>query len=126
MCRNVEANIPKMFILQALRWFLLILPTIVLFFQANGLSLTEVFVLQSFFSVSIVILEVPTGYFADVFGRKLSLVAGNGLAFLGLLVYCFAHEFWGFLAAELVLGLGASFTSGSDSALLYDSLLELR
>ena len=125
MRNSVAANIPKLFILQALRWFMLILPTMVLFFQENGLNLKEVFLLQAIFSVSIVVLEVPTGYFADVFGRKLSLVIGTAFSFLGLLIYCFAHEFWGFLAAEITLGLGAAFVSGSDSALLYDSLLEL-
>ena len=126
MSRNISANIPKMFVLQSLHWFLLILPTIVLFFQENGLSLTDIFMLQSVFSVSIVVLEIPTGYFADVFGRKSSLVAGFFLGFMGLLTYCFSHGFWGFLAAELTMGLGASFSSGTDQAMLYDSLLELK
>ncbi len=43
---------------------------------------------------------------------------------IGLGWYTIADWFWGFLIAELVLGLGSSFISGTDSAMLYDILLD--
>ena len=111
--------------LVGLRWFLLIMPIIVLFFEENGLSLTDIMVLQAVFSIAVIVLEVPSGYYADVIGRRNSLVFGATLAFFGFVTYALAHGFWTFQAAELILGLGTSFISGTDSALLYDSLLEM-
>ncbi|MCK9206218.1 MAG: MFS transporter, partial [Salinivirgaceae bacterium] len=78
---------------------------------------------QGIYSVAIVALEIPSGYIADVFGRKKTLLIGSLLGFLGYLVYSFSFGFTGFLFAEIILGFGQSLISGADSALLYDSLL---
>lgn len=101
------------------------MPTIVLFYQQSGLSIRDIFILQSIYSISIIVMEIPTGYFADVLGRKLTVLISCILSFLGLLIYSFAHNFWSFVAAELTIGFGSSFLSGTDSALLYESLAEL-
>ena len=124
MERTLESNIWKLQAIKALRWFMLIMPIIVLFFQENGLSMCEVFILQSVFSIAIVVLEVPSGYLADIVGRKVSIVAGCILAFAGYVAYSFSYGFWGFLIAELFLGFSTSFISGADSAMIYDTLLE--
>ena len=124
MERTLESNIWKLQAIKALRWFMLIMPIIVLFFQENGLSMCEVFILQSVFSIAIVVFEVPSGYLADIVGRKISIVAGCILAFAGFAAYSLSYGFWGFLIAELFLGFGSSFISGADSAMIYDTLLE--
>jgi MFS family permease len=98
------------------------IPVIVPFFNQNGLNQTEIFLLQSAFAAAVLLLEVPSGWFADHFGRKKSLVLGSLLATVGMFMYSQAFGFWPMLAAEMVLGLGASFISGADSALAYDSL----
>ena len=102
---------------------MLYMPVIVLFYQENGLSLKDVFLLQGIYSVAVVLLEIPSGYFADVWGRKNTMVIGSILGTLGFVIYSFSYGFSGFLIAELTLGIAQSFISGSDSALLYDSLL---
>ena len=122
----MKSNIPKLYIIRAIRWFLLIMPVSVLFFQENGLTMREVFILQSIFSIVVVILEVPSGYFADVFGRKNAIIIGSFFAFLGFLTFSFSYGFWGFLLAESLLGFGSSFVSGADSAFLYDTLVDLK
>jgi MFS family permease len=101
---------------------MVIMPVIVPFFMENGLNQTEIFVLQSAFAAAILLLEMPSGWLADHFGRKYSLVLGGVLAALGMLMYANSYGFWPLFAAEMVLGLGASFVSGADSALAYDSL----
>ena len=105
---------------------MLIIPVLVIFFLENGLTMAEVLILQSLFSIAIVLFEIPSGYFSDIIGRKLSIIAGCILSFAGFTVYSFSYGFWGFLAGELILGLGASFISGADSALLYDSLAYIK
>jgi len=119
-----KQNLYKLYYLKIVSWFLLFMPVVVIFFQSHGLNLKEVFLLQSVYSLSIVFMEIPSGYLADVLGRKNSLVIGNIFGFIGFTIYVFTGDFWGFLMAEVVMGFGMSMISGADSALLYDSLLE--
>jgi len=78
--------------------------------------------LKSVYSIVIVILELPSGYVADVLGRKKTLVAGSFLAAIGFIIYSLSHSYIGFIIAEVALGAGHSFVSGADSAMLYDTL----
>lgn len=121
---KLNSNIWKLYLIKGLRSFMLAMPIIVLFFQENGLSMKQIFLLQSLFSAAVIILEVPTGYFSDIFGRKKSIIIGGILATTGFAIYSQSYSFWGFLLAEIILGFGVSFVSGSDSAMLYDTLLE--
>lgn len=121
---NIWSNIWKIFCIRAIRWFLLIMPIITVFYTAHGLSLHEIFLIQAIFSLSVVLFEIPSGYFADVIWRKKSIIIGLILWAAGMGVYCLASGFYWFLLAELTLGLGSSFLSGADVALLYDTLLD--
>lgn len=98
------------------------MPIVVLFYQENGLNLQNTLSLQAIYSVAIILLEVPSGYLADVWGRRNTLILGAFLGVIGFSVYSCSSNFYGFLTAQLILGTGQSFISGSDSALLYDTL----
>jgi len=102
------------------------IPIIVLFFAENGVNLKEAIILQSLFSVASIFFEVPTGDFADRYGRKLSIILGGGFSTLGFFLYSFSHGFYGFLMSEMILAIGMSFVSGADSALLLDTQKEFR
>jgi MFS family permease len=69
-------------------------------------------------------MEIPTGHFADQVSRKVSILIGGFVASIGFLVYSLSYSFWGFLLAEITLGIGFCFVSGADSAMLYDTLKE--
>ncbi len=84
----------------------------------------EIFIIQSVFAIGVVLFEVPTGYFSDVVGRKKTLLLGSIIGTLWLALYSFSSWFWSFLFAELILWLGSSFISGTDSAMLYETLLD--
>ncbi len=122
---RVSDNLWKIAVIRSIRSFMLIIPVIVLFFQENGLTLSQVFLLQSLFSIAVIAFEVPTGYLSDRFGRRTSIIIGCTLGVIGHGVYAIGTGFWGFLLAEILLGFGASFLSGTESALLYDSLREM-
>ena len=98
------------------------MPIVVLFYNENGLNQFQVFVLQAIYSVSIVVLEIPSGYFADVLGRRKTIIIGSIMGFMGFLTYSFSFGFYGFMLAEIILGIGQSMISGADSAILYDTL----
>lgn len=98
------------------------MPVVVLFYQDNGMNMQEIFTLKAIYSVAIVAMEVPSGWMADVWGRKKTLFFGSLLGASGFLLYSFSFGFWAFAVAEIVLGVGHAFVSGADSAMLYDSL----
>ncbi|MBN1597420.1 MAG: MFS transporter [Bacteroidales bacterium] len=100
------------------------MPVIYLFYKENNFSVTELFVLHAIYSLIIAVLEVPSGYVADVWGRKTALVTGTLLGSIGFFVYSQSYFFIGFVLAEVLLGIGQSLLSGADSALLYDTLLQ--
>lgn len=104
---------------------MVIMPVIVLFFQDQGLSLQQIMILQACYSLSLGITEIPSGYAADTLGRRKTLILGCILAFVGFSIFSISYDFWWFLIAQIFLGLGNSFISGADTALLYDSLLEV-
>jgi len=122
MEKSLRSNITKLYLIKVAKWFMLFMPIIVLFYQENGLEMQDVFLLQGVYSVAIVLLEIPSGYLADVLGRKQTLIIGSFLGFGGFVIYSFSYGFWGFLLAEMTMGIGQSLISGADSALLYDSL----
>ena len=119
---RAQANIYKLYIIKMAKWFMLTMPILMLYYKEHGFTDAEAFQLKACYSLSIVICEIPSGYFADVLGRKLTLVIGAILGTAGFLIYSTTAGFYPFLLAEITLGIGQSFISGADSALLYDSL----
>jgi MFS family permease len=124
MKRTSSSNIWKLYLIKISKWFMLFMPYVVPFYHSNGLDMHQIMVLQAIYSVSIIALEIPSGYFADVIGRRRTLIIGVIMGAIGMGLYSISYGFMGFLIAELVLGFGQSFISGADSALLYDSLLD--
>lgn len=122
---KISSNIWKLYVIKASKWMMLFMPIIVLFFQENDMSLFDIMLLQAIYSITIALLEIPSGYAADVLGRKNSMIIGTFFGLTGMVIYSFSFGFWGFLPAALCLGIGQSFMSGSDTALMYDSLLQL-
>ena len=120
----LEANLWKLSLLRGLAFAWFPIPTIILFYQSYGLSLEQALILKSGLSLSTLIFEIPSGYIADVWGRKPSLVAGGVIWTGSLIIYCLAHSFSLFLLAEILAGLAASLISGADTALAFDTLLQ--
>jgi MFS family permease len=85
------------------------------------LSLSEIFYLQAVYATTIVLLEAPSGYLADMFGRRLLLILGSAIHRVSYFLLNFAENFEALLLFELVLGVASSLLSGADLALLYNS-----
>jgi MFS family permease len=115
-------NIPRLYLIKISKWFSLVMPIIVLFYHNNDMGMHEIFLLKAIYSLAVVFMEIPSGWMADIWGRKKTLILGSILGSLGFLIYSFSYGFLAFAVAEIILGIGHSFVSGADSALLYDSL----
>ncbi len=98
------------------------LPVYVFYLQQRGLNLFEVNLLQIAALASQFIAEVPTGILGDKFGRKRSVVAGLVLLGISEASMLFATALWQFIALQVVLGFGFAFISGSQQALVIDSI----
>ena len=119
---GIRANVLRLNVIKFSKWFMLVMPMIVPFYKENGLTLSEIMLLKSVYSIVIVALELPSGYFADILGRRKTLVAGAFLGTAGFACYSFSHNYTAFIIAEIALGAGTSFISGADSAMLFDTL----
>lgn len=119
--KKLHRNIQIIYGLAFFYCFMVIVPVIVPFFMDKGLSLADIFYLQAVFATAIVVFEAPSGYFADVFGRKNALVIGSIIHGLGYLYLNFADDLASLIIFEIMIGIAASLLSGADLALLYDT-----
>ncbi len=123
--KQLHANLKWIGVFQAVRGFVIMNSIIVIYYQSLGLSMTEVMLTQSAFSITSVLFEIPSGYISDVWGRRRTLIIGASISTLAAALYCFAYSFWPIIIAECCYGVGLAFISGTDSAILFDTLLEL-
>jgi MFS family permease len=118
----LRGNVRKVMLLAGAWMFLLLMPVMVPFLQAHDLGMTQVFQLQTVFALAMVTCEVPSGYVSDMLGRKRCLVLASALYGAAFTWLALAEGFWGFVVFELIAALASSLRSGTDVALLYDSL----
>ena len=97
-----------------------------LFLLDAGLSNTEAFAANAFFTAGMMIFEVPTGVVADTWGRRASFLLGAATllvsTLLDLLMWQIEAPFWGWAIASVTIGLGFTFFSGAVEAWLVDAL----
>ncbi len=97
-----------------------------LFLLNAGLSNTEAFAANAFFTLGQVLFEVPTGVVADTRGRRFSFMLGAGTLLVSTLLYLVMWQIraplWGWAVSSALLGLGFTFFSGATEAWLVDAL----
>ncbi len=96
--------------------------TYTLFFLSNGLSQTQIGILFSFFMISLALLEIPTGAFADTIGHKSSIALGTFLLSLSFLILAIGTSFNIFILAMLFASAGLAFQSGAISSFIHEIL----
>ena len=91
-----------------------------------GLSITQAFLANAFFTAGMVLFEVPTGVVADTVGRRASYLLGSATLVVSTLLYLLLWQttapFAAWAAASALLGLGFTFFSGAIEAWLVDGL----
>lgn len=121
--RWVNRNILFYYITQFLYNLSFFIP-IYIAFQNQYLTLTQMGLLASGRYILMFIMELPTGVFADLWGRRISCAIGSFLDALGLfLIVLFPSGFW-IILGTLIRAVGESAISGANTALIYDTLKE--
>lgn len=126
MKRSLENNIRSIYLLGFFTGFLVVVPVFVPLLQGYGLSMSQVMQTQALFALTIALCEVPSGYIADIWGRRNAILVGSACNALGFFSLLWADSFVDFLIYEFILGVGFSLVSGADLALLYDTEVYLR
>jgi hypothetical protein len=124
--RSLQNNIRTIYLMGFFSSFLVVLPVFVPLLQGHGLSMSQVLQTQALFALTIALFEVPSGYFADLYGRRLAILIGAALNAVGFLSLLWADSFLDFVVYEIILGIGFSLISGTDLALLYDTQVYLQ
>lgn len=100
------------------------LPVLVLYYSEQiGLSFAQFMLCETLFVITMLVMEIPSGYISDIFKRKVSLLL-HGIFFSGsLLVLYFADSFADALLSQFLAGIAVSFLSGTITAFTYDTAL---
>ena len=89
----------------------------------RDLTLTQVGVMEMLFFGVRLCVEIPSGAFADRFGRRAAFMTGIGLEASGTLIFAVAGDFTLLTASYVMWAAGLAFRTGNDEAYLYDTLL---
>lgn len=101
-------------------------PILIVFLQAQSLDFSQIFWVFTLGSIFSLIIEIPTGIFADLFGKKKSIIISKFGIFLSYIVFGFATNFWFFVLAQILFELGNAFRSGTETAYTFDYIEQNR
>lgn len=93
-----------------------------LYMLYKGMNLFDVNITLAVYFGSILLLEIPTGIIADLYGRKTSMVLGFAFYALAGVMFLNAMQLATFLFAEVLSAIGATLLSGAMEAWMVDSL----
>ncbi len=115
-------NIRKYYLYKLFYDLMPIYPIYLLLFQSKNMSVNQISMLLVIWSATAVILELPTGLLADHWNRRNLLVVGGILKAVGYCCWIISNGFIFYALGFVLWGIGGALSSGSEEALLYDSL----
>jgi MFS family permease len=123
----IDRNVPLFIAFRILFNARFYYPVFMVMFLDFGITLEQFGILNAVWAAAIVLLEVPSGALADVFGRRRLVVAGAGLMVAEMAVLCLVPvpSAWvmpALVANRILSGVAEAFVSGADEALAFDSL----
>lgn len=94
----------------------------ILFLLDKGISYTEIGLLYAIREIFINIFEIPSGIVADAFGRKNALMSSFLAYIISFVIFYLATDFWWFMFAFILYGVGEAFRSGTHKGMIMDYL----
>ena len=128
MFRNLKLDATKVYLFiefTASAFFSMMFVTMSLYeATVAGLTPLQLVLVGTTVELSVFVFEIPTGVVADAFSRRLSIIIGYFLMGLGFLVEGLFPAFLPILLAQVIWGLGYTFTSGATQAWISDEIGE--
>ena len=95
----------------------------VLYLAYCGMNLMQIGLLEGIYHATSIVCEIPSGALADLVGRRKSMMLGRICVTISCIIMLFTRNFWWFAISFLLQALGNNFNSGSEEALVYDSMI---
>jgi MFS family permease len=118
----LEKNVNRLYLVHIFGSAQFHLVVYTLFLLSKGFSTQQFFLIESAFYLISLLLEIPTGVFSDRISRKWSLLIASLIGIPIIPIIVFSDSFIVVLLAMSIGGIGAALTSGTDTAILYDTL----
>ncbi len=96
-----------------------------IYWRSRGMTITQTVYTEFIYAAVILLLEIPSGVWADLWSRKRAVVFASFISLLEFILLIFAHNFWHFAFVVAMAGVGTALYSGALNALLYDTLVEI-
>lgn len=122
MWKSISERNSRLYILTQFFQALQFVIPIYIMFQTGFLSTSQIAFLAGWGYFVQLVLELPTGAFADLVGKKASMLWAFLATVIAYFIIPWAYGFWMFLLIETLGGLATALFSGAQEALLYDSL----
>lgn len=90
--------------------------TMNLFWSSIGLNQTDIGVTQMLFTIAVLLFDIPMGYIADRFSKKLLNIIGDLGVALVFVLYAMSQSMFMVVLSECLLGLFMAMTNGVDQS----------
>jgi len=119
-------NIYLLYAITCLHGMMFFLPILALYFQQTLFTAQNVAIIFAVEAIAAAIFEVPTGAVADLFGRKRTMILASGINMLSIAILFIGGSMWMFVTYAIISALANALNSGTDTALMYDTLKEIK
>ncbi|MDU5105213.1 MFS transporter [Clostridium sp.] len=123
---KISKNIKNEYLYRFLSSFDITSAIWVLYLGYKGMNLAEIGLIEGIFHVTGFLSEIPTGALADLFGRRKIMIIGRLTSLISAIIMLFSNSFLGFAIGFILSAWGYNLNSGSEEALVYDSLKVLK
>lgn len=120
--KNWNIDICKLNFALFLQATILMAPVLLLFYKENGLSVSELFLFQSIFYLTSIIMEIPVGYLSDTINRRNVLVLSFSIFLSILFLWICLKGYWIILLGEILYAVSKVMRDNASSGYLYDYL----
>lgn len=119
---NIYRNIPLDYIFTFFKNLDMSTSVWVLYLAFKGMNLWQIGILEGVYHITSMICEIPSGAAADLLGRRRTVVWGRLCTAVSCLLMLLSGKFRGFALSFVIQALGNNLNSGSEEALVYDSM----
>ena len=122
--KGLAQNIGKYYVLRCLVKRM-VWPILTLYLLRNQLTVDQIGTIVAVCTLAGIVFEVPSGAFADWFGRKRTMTLSMFIAAVSMFVLWKMTGFWSALAGQLIYTFSGSFWSGTHDAFIFETLRDL-
>jgi len=94
-----------------------------IYLVSKGFTLVNAAFLDIVFWSTLFVFEIPTGFIADYFGRKVSLFLSFFLQAVAIFIFAIASNFTVFVISYAIWGFALTMQSGAEEAWIYDEVI---